>query len=242
MPTWLTEVASYCETLANPQRHHERKQDQAKRTPVGHERLRSRDEDVGSVLPVLRPALKPLFSPGYAFCLKTSTGEIHITSLESIPLLTDRLSGNTPASSAWAAGAGDGRGWSPSDPWFWCDRGTTWSTFSGWSPSRFRTPGRASRLGDTPRHGAGGLPPPLQRAGYRSGSEERSCVTLCHSHFKWKSWNFIKIKAVSWSWFSQIRFSQIFYSELAFQHIESFVCLISCSLTRQFSKRQETMV
>ena len=115
-----------------------------------------------------------------------------------------RLSGSTPASSAWAAGAGDGRGWSPSDPWSWCDRGTTSSTSSGWSPSHSRTPGRASRLRrHATRHGWGGCLLTCKPAGYRSGSVQPACVgTVSQLLFKWKPQNFIKIKAVSWSWLS----------------------------------------
>ena len=127
-----------------------------------------------------------------------------------------RLSGNTPASSAWAAGAGDGHGWSPSDPWFCCDRGTTWSTSSGWSLSRFRTPGRASRLRGqrhTSRGGAkaeeatphvtGGASSPTNLQAVDPDQWSTPAWSLCHSYFsKWKSRDFIKIKAVSWSRFS----------------------------------------
>lgn len=90
---------------------------------------------------------------------KRPTGEIHITSLESIPLLTDRLSGNAQHPLLELLGQVMD-GWSPSDPWFWCDRGPPGRSLD--SQRRFQTPGRASRL-RRQRHtsrGLGGLPLP----------------------------------------------------------------------------------
>lgn len=57
--------------------------------------------------------------------------------------------GNIQASFALAAVAGDGPVWSPSDPWFLCDKGTIWSTSSELWRSHCQTPRHASKLGET---------------------------------------------------------------------------------------------
>lgn len=53
---------------------------------------------------------------------------------------------STPASSASAAEAADGHGWSLSGPSFGCGRASVASTCAGWWPSRCQTPRRASEL------------------------------------------------------------------------------------------------